>query len=94
MKHMVLHQETRRPIQDGDAGIVLTKDGGFFLFATGDIERDSLSDRQVDQAAILSAFKTTLSLPPVMEIIMRLANDKSIMTGLDLLEKEHRTAAN
>lgn len=94
MKHMIFHPQQARTITEGDAGIVLTKEGGFFLFSSGDFNPEALTEEQGRQAVTLDAFRTALHLPAIMRVLVEMANDKSVITGLELVEKQSRALAN
>lgn len=94
MKHMLFTPQKSRPIETGDAGIVFTKEGGFFLFKTGEIQPKALTDEEIDQGIALEAFKMALSVPAVMNILVKMANDPGVIRGMDLMERHERASAN
>lgn len=61
-------------IEEGDAGLILKKDGSFHLFNTHkDIDQSALTERQVEQGKILLSFSVALQSPQIMELLHSLA---------------------
>ena len=68
----LLSQEhvTSGRIEEGDAGVILKKDGSFQLFNTHEsISSDSMTERQIEQGRTLLAFSVALQVPAVMEAL-------------------------
>lgn len=78
-----------RPIQDGDSGIVLTKDGGWFVFSCNPgLTMDSKpTPIQKTHAEILQALAVALKVPQLLDILKQAANDPNIV-GTELLDKK------
>jgi len=74
-----------RPIEDGDAGVVLKREGGFYVFSTGNVDPDNLTPRQIEQAEIIQALAVALQIPAVMHVLKTMANDPKI-TGDQVLD--------
>jgi hypothetical protein len=73
-------QVTATPIEKGDAGIILKKDGTFQLFNTGDINPDApLSAFQEEMGMKLIALSIPLVHEPVMKMLLEMANDPLIV---------------
>jgi len=68
-----------RPIEAGDAGIVLKREGGFSVFSTGEIDPAALTPRQVEQGQILQALSVALQIPAIMHLLVTMANDPKIV---------------
>jgi hypothetical protein len=80
MQNLLTHKHiVSNPIQEGDAGIVLKRDGSFQLFSTGAIDADNLSPEQISQAKILNALAVALAIPQIMEVLFRMAEDPDIV---------------
>lgn len=69
---------TPRPINEGDAGIVLPKEGDFYVFSTGAIDPENMTDRQIEQGRVLLAFSVALKIPRIMEVLFRMSEDPVI----------------
>ena len=67
------------PIQEGDAGIVLKPDGTFQIFSTGKIDPNNMTEAQLDQGEKLVALSLALSIPQVLDMLKRMANDPKIV---------------
>lgn len=68
------------PIQEGDAGIILRKDGSFQIFNThAALDADNLTDRQMEQAEMLMAFAVAIHVPAVMEVLKQMAADPLVV---------------
>ena len=67
-----------RPIEAGDSGLILTADGGFFVFNTGKIDPENLTETQIMHADILRGFVIALKVPQLMDILIQAANDPAI----------------
>lgn len=69
-------------IEEGDAGILLKKGGGFVVFnCHKELDVENMTDRQTEQGRALQAFAVALAVPQIMDILIELANDKSIFPG-------------
>lgn len=69
-----------QPIQEGDAGLILRKDGNFHIFnCHATIDVDNLTPRQIEQVEILQAFAVALKHPQVMEVLKTMSNDPRIV---------------
>jgi hypothetical protein len=78
-------ENTPRPIEEGDAGVVLTRSGKFFVFNThADFDAEQMTDRQIEQAKIITAFSVALQLPAVMEVLMKISTDPKIVGEVNL----------
>lgn len=82
---MIQHIQTEAsPIGEGDAGVVLKKDGTFALFNTHEnFDPANMTERQIEQATILTAFKTALRHPSVMQVLIEVSNDPRIAGEID-----------
>ncbi len=69
------------PIQQGDAGIILRKNGDFQIFSThGDeLDPNNMTERQIEQGKILMAFATAMQIPRVMELLIEMSLDPDIV---------------
>lgn len=77
-------QTETSPIQEGDAGVVLKKDGSFQIFNThADFDPTKMTDRQIEQATILNAFKTALLHPAVLQVLIEVSNDPRIVGEIE-----------
>jgi hypothetical protein len=75
-------ENSPRPIEEGDVGLVLTKTGGFFLFnahAKADLDPANMTERQLEQGRIIDAFSVALRLPAVMDVLFQVANDPAVV---------------
>jgi hypothetical protein len=87
MKNLLkLENIVMAPIKEGDAGVILREDGTFQIFSSGKIDPENLSQGQVEQGRKLNALALALSLPQVMEVLLRMADDPAIVgePGVDL----------
>jgi hypothetical protein len=73
-----------KPIQKGDAGIILRVDGSFELFNTHEnIGKDGeLTDRQLEQGAILLGLSAALRVPGIMDTLIQMAGDKEVFSDV------------
>ena len=87
MNHLFsLENTTPTPIEDGDAGIILRKDGSFRVFNTHkNITAENITERQIEQGMILMAFGVALKNPAVMRVLFELSQDPRIVG--DIVEK-------
>lgn len=68
------------PISEGDAGLVLKKDGSFQIFNThADIDPTNMSPRQIEQTETLMAFAVALQHPEIMTILKQMSQDPAIV---------------
>jgi hypothetical protein len=66
-------------IEEGDAGVILKKNGEFVVFNThGAIDPDNLTDRQVEQGQQLLGIAAALRVPQLMEVLLKVANDPTV----------------
>ena len=65
-------------MEDGDAGIVLKANGEFQLFSIGTIDPTGLTERQMEQGAILRAIQVALSVPEVLAVMLTFSDDPTI----------------
>jgi hypothetical protein len=73
-------ENTPRPIEEGDAGLVLTKGGKFFVFSSHKIDVNAdLTPRQLEHAQIISAFTVALQIPQIMQVLIDLSNDPEVV---------------
>lgn len=93
MKHMIFTEQKARPIENGDAGVIFTKEGGFYIFSTGAESPDKLTEVQTDQAIIIDALHTALKVPGVVAMLVKMSNDPKVISGIELLERQERAAA-
>lgn len=66
------------PIEEGDAGIILKRDGTFRIFSTGKIDADNLTEAQREQGERLIALSTALRHEQVMDVLKRIAADPAV----------------
>ncbi len=76
-----------KPIEPGDAGLILRKNGDFQIFTTHEIKLDpaNLTDRQIEQGQILMAFAVALQIPRIMELLVQMSNDPDIVGHDDVV---------
>lgn len=68
------------PVQEGDAGLILRKDGSWQIFnCHANMDPEKLTDRQREQGETLLAFAVALQLPEIMDILKKMANDPAIV---------------
>lgn len=65
------------PIQDGDAGLILRKDGSFQIFSTGTIDPDALTKRQQEQGELLTLFALVINSPEIRSMLTDVVNSVS-----------------
>jgi hypothetical protein len=66
-------------LEEGDAGIILKKNGEFLLWNThAAIDPENLTERQAEQARILAAFTAALRIPEIMAVLLDVASDPHI----------------
>jgi hypothetical protein len=69
------------PIQEGDAGIVLKKDGSFQIFTTGDVSGSLTTEQQV-QSTRLMALVVALSTPSIMDSLIEASSEIKLDLGV------------
>lgn len=75
------------PIQEGDAGVILRRDGSYHFFNThAGLDGANLTARQLEQAETLLAFAVALEHPAIMELLKNMASDPAI-TGGSIIDK-------
>lgn len=74
------------PIETGDAGVILKPDGSFQIFSTGSLEADNLTPAQMEQGMKLNALALALSVPQIMDVLLRMTTDPDIVgePGIEL----------
>ena len=72
---------TNRPIQKGDAGIVLRADGSFDIFNCFGFAGEPiiLTPHQLETGEKLLALSVALKIPEVMRLLESIAHDKDIV---------------
>jgi hypothetical protein len=69
-----------QPIGEGDAGIILKKDGSFQIFNThAAIDPSNMTERQIEQTETLMAFAVALQIPEIMAILKQMSQDPAIV---------------
>lgn len=76
---LTLENIVSTPIEEGDAGIILKRDGTFRVFTTGEIEAAKLTDTQLNQGMKLQALALALAVPQMMNVLMQMAQDTDIV---------------
>lgn len=67
------------PIEEGDAGVVLKRDGTFQLFNTHkNLDPNNLTPRQIEQGRTLAAFAAALQIPAIMDKLYELSEDPAL----------------
>ncbi len=80
MKSLLTLENTPRPIKEGDAGIVLTGEGGFFVFGCNEnLDLNNLTARQAEQGRALLALSVALQFPQIMDVLVRMSEDPKIV---------------
>lgn len=69
----------KRPIQEGDCGVILRKEGGFDLFSTGSVDPDQLTVIQMEHGLIMTALAILLRAPETRTMLIKLASDPEIV---------------
>lgn len=92
----MIFPEQARPdrIQHGDAGVIFTKDGGFYAFTSGEVDPNGISDIQADQAVAIHALKSALKTPGIMAMLVKMSTDPKVISAMELLERNERATAN
>jgi hypothetical protein len=69
-----------QPISEGDAGIVLKKDGSFQIFNThAAVDPSNMTERQIEQTETLMAFAVALQIPEIMTILKQMSHDPNVV---------------
>lgn len=63
--------------EDNEAGITLKADGGFIIWSTFK-DPSNPTPQQTTQMSHLMAFAAALKLPPIMDVLLQVANDPAI----------------
>ena len=87
MNSLLTLENTPRPIEEGDAGVVLTKNGKFFVFNTHDnFDPSNMTERQIEQGKMIQALSVALQIPQIMDVLLQMASDPNIVgdTILDM----------
>ncbi len=78
------------PIEDGDCGLILRKDGSFNLFnCHSDFDPTNVSPELLKQGAILHAFSVALRVPALLDFLMEQAAVFEASERLDGSRKPH-----
>jgi len=72
-----------QPIQDGDAGIIIKRDGSFQIFTTGDIA-NTMSPEAIEQGLTLMGVSIALSTPEILLTLKDMAR-KTAEVGEDMI---------
>jgi len=91
MSHSLLNEQNllTTPIQEGDVGIVIKPNGDWKVFTTGTIDPEHLTDEQQVQGERLVGLTIALSIPQVMDMLIKMANDPQV-TGKNIISlKRH-----
>lgn len=84
MTNLTLDNITPKPIEEGDAGIILKPDGSFQIFNTHrHIDGANLTPEQLRQGKILLALATALAHPQLLDVLMEASNDPDIMLQIN-----------
>jgi hypothetical protein len=84
-----LLQVTATPIEEGDAGVILKKDGTFQVFNTHtDLDPKNLTEMQIQQGRMILGLTIALKVPEIMEKLIELALDESA-NGVTELGQRH-----
>jgi hypothetical protein len=72
---------TSRPIERGDAGIILRADGSFDIFNCFEFVGDPpvLTPHQHETGERLLAFSVALQIPDIMSLLKSIAHDRDIV---------------
>lgn len=69
-----------RPIAEGEAGIVLTAEGGFYIFNTHkDLDPENFTPLQAKQAKTLRALSIAVQIPQIMHLLETMSVDPNIV---------------
>ena len=72
-------QIIKDPIQEGDCGVILRKNGSFSIFSTGKIDPENLSDAQMEQGLLMTAIALCLNTPQLREQLINLASNPAVV---------------
>lgn len=64
-----------QPIQDGDAGFILRKDGSFQIFTTGVIDPNALTARQQEQGELLMMLAVAVKSPQIHALLRDITSE-------------------
>jgi hypothetical protein len=78
-----------KPIETGDCGVILRKDGSFQIFSTGEIDPNNLTDRQVEQSTLLMAITICFNLPELKQSLIKLATDPGVLQKVKIHSMTH-----
>ena len=67
-----------KPIEEGDCGVILRKNGTFQIFSTGHINPNALSEIQLEQGLLLTAIALCLKTPGLKENLLKMASEASL----------------
>lgn len=77
---LTLKQTTATPVQEGDVGIILKKDGSYEVFNThAGFDPENMTEDQMEQGAKLLALTVALRYEAVMNVLRNMANDPAIV---------------
>lgn len=80
---LTLEEMTSTPIGEGDAGVILKKDGSFQVFNTyKTFDPENITDRQREQVEAVMAFSVALKFPAIMQILVQMSQDPDIVKNL------------
>jgi hypothetical protein len=63
--------------EPNDAGIILKADGNFVIWSTFE-DPSHPTEQQTKRMSYLMAFAAALKLPPIMDVLLQVANDPAI----------------
>ena len=69
----------KRPIQPGDCGVVLRKEGGFDIFSVGFTVDTQMTEAQLENAELLTAIAICLKYPELRNTLLKLATDPEVV---------------
>ena len=79
----------KRPIEEGDCGIILRKNGGFDIFSASITAETILTDAQEENGILLTAIAICLKSPEMKNMLIQLATDPAIV-GDDPFNLSHK----
>ena len=66
-------------IEEGDAGIILKKDGSFQVFnCHATIDAKNMTERQIEQGKQLLGLAAAVKLPELMQVLLDVANNPDV----------------
>ncbi len=90
MALLTLQNVTATPIEEGEAGVILKKDGTFQVFNShADMDPNNLTERQLEQGRMLLGLALALRVPGIMEKLVELAIAESSEDGVTDLGQRH-----